>query len=159
MGARGPQRKPTELLNLAGSWRGKEREKTEPGVGYAIPDPPPGLTEAGLAAWPYAISLVEHLRCVTESDAMQLGILAESWAEYVACNLAIVSEGGTLFDDKGKKYTNPAVKQRDACYVRLKDSIDRFGLNPSNRSRVQELTAKIGEIVVIDVPKKSRYAD
>ena len=81
---RGPARKPTEHLLLSGSDRGKARAKTQPKLGFCIPDPPPYLSEFALSYWPYVVSVVEPLRCTTEADAMQLGIMADALASMAA---------------------------------------------------------------------------
>jgi P27 family predicted phage terminase small subunit len=109
--------------------------------------------------WDYAVSLVDHLRCVSDSDAVQLLVLAEALRDFVDAEEELRVNGGEVMDDKGKRSANPALARKQSAYARIKDSLDRFGLNPANRSRVTALAPKLGEIQKMPEVKKSRYAD
>lgn len=154
----GPQRKPTDLGLLSGSTRAKARAKTEPGIGYAIPDPPARLSTRAAECWNEAVGLVEKLRCVTEADAMQLGILAQAIADWQDVCQLIAERGPYAMSEKGIEYPAPWTNRQATVYKTLQGCLDRFGLNPSNRSKVSELSAKLGEIVKAP-EKKSRYED
>jgi P27 family predicted phage terminase small subunit len=154
----GPQRKPTKQLELAGSWRAAERKKSEPQIGFAIPDPPPFLSRVGLKYWAYVCEVVGPLRCTTAADAVQLGIMADALAEIAACDVLIKKEGASICSEKGGLYTNPACNRRAGALTRLQAGLDRCGMNPANRSKVVELSPKLAEVVEIE-QKKSRYSD
>lgn len=159
MGLRGPQRKPTEIGLLSGSTRAKARARTAPDIGYSVPDPPDWLRASSLPYWHFAISQVGHLRCITESDCTQLAILADALCDYAECQQTIEREGAYLTSEKGGQYPHPATNRINSVYGRIKDCLDRFGLNPSNRSKVIALNPKLGEIEKLPTEKKSRYAD
>jgi P27 family predicted phage terminase small subunit len=159
MAGNGPQRKPIEVGVLSGSTRSKARAAVAPKIGYHVPDPPHFLSQDGLTYWPYVVELVGHLRCITDSDAVQMAVLAEALHDWVACIAEISRTGNTIVTDKGVLVVNPACKVRDSAYVKIKDSLDRLGLNPSNRSKVTELPTKLGLVESIKPEKKSRYTD
>jgi P27 family predicted phage terminase small subunit len=154
----GPQRKPSSHLELAGSWRAAERKKSEPQLGFAIPDAPPFLSDMALQYWPYICEVVGYLRCTTAADAVQLGIMADALAEIRACDELIEIEGASICSEKGGLYTNPACNRRAGALNRLQAGLDRCGMNPSNRSKVVELSPKLAEVVQVE-QKKSRYTD
>ena len=156
----GPQRKPTELAVLSGSTRAKARAKTQPSIGYAIPDPPFYMAPELQLFWDYACELLSNLRCICKADAAQLYVLAEALYDYDRALHEIEDDGGPTCTnpEKGTQYPHPAVNRKCSAYSRIKDSLDRFGLNPSSRSKVTELAPKLGEIVKAP-EKKSRYAD
>ena len=156
---RGPARKPTEHLILSGSDRGKARAKTQPKLGFCIPDPPPYLSEFALSYWPYVVSVVEPLRCTTEADAMQLGIMADALASMADCDVSIADKGRLIPSRNGAHYTNPAVDQRNKAIATIQSCLDRLGLNPACRSKVVELAPKLGEVTALPTQKKSRYSD
>ena len=155
----GPQRKPTETALLSGSTRAKARAKTEPQPGFKIPDPPTHLSEAAREYWPVAVEAVQNLRCVTEADGIQLGILAQCLADWYDVVDKIATNGATAISEKGIEYASPHANRQQSVYTRLQNCLDRFGLNPSNRSKVTALPTKLGEIVTAQKEKKSRYAD
>lgn len=155
----GPQRKPTKQLELAGSWRAKERAKTEPSLGFLIPDAPPHLSELAIQYWPYVCEQVAHLRCTTAADALQLGLMAECLAEIAECDAEVQQMGATIVSEKGGYYSNPACGRRNTARKNLQACLDRLGMNPTNRSKVTELAPKLAEVVDIETKKKSRYED
>ena len=156
---RGPQRKPTAHLQLAGSWRGVERAKTEPNMGYALPDPPPNTSESALQYWPYLCDVIANLRCSTVVDGLQVAIMAEALAEIDQCDKLIDTYGELLEKKNGDYYNNPAIQRRASAFARLQSCLDRFGMNPSNRSKVAELAPKLAEVVDVAPKKTSRYED
>lgn len=157
MAGKGPQRKPTALALLSGSTRAKARAKTEPGVGFSIPPAPEWMRPEVAVWWPWVVSQVEHLRCVTDSDATQMVYLADAMCDWHAAQEDIVARGVSIMNDKGGYSNNPSVAIKQAALQRVKDALDRLGLNPSNRSRVIELATKLGEVVAMPEKKKSRY--
>lgn len=156
---RGPQRKPTEHLLAANSDRGKERAKTQPKIGFAIPDPPYYLSQTALSYWPYVVSIIEPLRCTTICDAIQMGIIADAFATMAECNALIEKHGRVMPTKTGFLAQNPAVSQRQVAEKQLQSALDRCGLNPAARSKVVELAPKLGEIMPINTEKRSRFAD
>lgn len=156
---RGPQRKPTEHLLAANSDRGKERAKTQPKIGFAIPDPPHYLSQMALSYWPYVVSVIEPLRCTTETDAIQMGIMADALGTIAECDALIAEHGRVMPTKTGFLAQNPAISQRQVAVKQLQSALDRCGLNPAARSKVVELAPKLGEIMPINTEKRSRFAD
>lgn len=153
----GPQRKPTAIGMLSGSTRAAARAKTEPGVSFAIPDPPVWLTGGARKCWPYVVELLEPLRCTGTPDAGQMAVFAQCLHDWIETADLIEKNGPTAISEKGAEYPSPHVNRQASIYSRLQNCFDRFGLNPSSRSKVTPLSVKLGTIEKMPAAKKSRY--
>jgi phage terminase small subunit len=131
MGARGPARKPTELLKKEGSWRGKAREKEGEVTPLPALLPPEPDWEEGpaLEAWrKWAPGLVA------------LGVLTEmDWPAFESmCQLHAVK-----IEAHSHVYNDPRAM---SAYLRaeqqLRQCMREFGMTPSARSGLSIGTKK-----------------
>jgi P27 family predicted phage terminase small subunit len=153
-----PQRTPTQQLEGRGSWRAAERKKTEPEVVYAKPDPPSWLRDEALPFFEEAAEELSNLRCVSLSDRTQLALLADAMCDYHHACQQVEIYGATAESKNGGTYLTGAANLKQQCYGRLKDCLDRFGMNPSNRSKVTSLPKKDGQIKEIKPKGTGRYS-
>lgn len=153
----GPPRKPTQHHIDTGSWRGKDRAKTEPALVHRIPEPPHWYA-GEREFWDSAVESLKELRCVTLADREQLALLADALRDYSGACAEVQEHGAIGVSDKGGTYISAAASWKQMAYGRLKDCLDRFGMNPANRSKVVALSDPKGETVKLNA-KKGRFAD
>lgn len=72
MGTRGPQKTPTEILKMRGSWRGTSRDRTEPKPPKGTPTSQVTLTDAELVVFEQVVEQVQSLglNAVTDGNAL-----------------------------------------------------------------------------------------
>lgn len=133
MGKRGPKKTPTGILNLRGSWRGRERGD-EVKVKSAVPNPPAMLNGEAKAEWKRVVKELDALGLIAKLDRAALTILCNAWSDYVAARKDLKKEGNTYANDKGEIKAHPLVKiMNDAqtCWYRM---CKEFGLAPASRA-------------------------
>lgn len=140
----GPPRKPTAQLKLVGSWRAKERERTEPKLDVARPERPDWLDAEGCAAWDRLCPLLERMRVLTVADQTALAVLCETWSRYrrVCAKLAETGEVYEVLEEDGRlkmlRRSPYSVLQMELARS-LRHMLAEFGLTPAARGRVVTL--------------------
>ena len=165
-GKRGPVSVPSKVLDIRGSWRGKARENQgEPQLETCLPRAPHELTKAGRVVWNRIVRRVgpDGLRVLTRADVGALAQLCEleaAWWQVVdrlypngsevmifnrpvrARSERVMGEDGKLRWEQGE-VIGYEERPEFGQWLRLKERLDRayatFGLNPSDRVRVQAL--------------------
>ena len=140
MGKRGPQKTPTNVLNLRGSWRGKDRA-SEPDVPTGRPDKPPHLDGYALEQWERLVPMLEGMGVLTPNDRTALEIHCRTYAEWRTCcdyidahgmtNEIVTKENGTH-----RKEHPESVRSKQLLPI-LAQQLAAFGLTPAARSNVR----------------------
>lgn len=130
MGRRGPPAIPTTLSVASGSKRAQN--PLEPKSPAGVPEAPDWLPKEARGDYEQFGRTLSELGVVTKSDALMLGLLADSVSHYRACTAKVHAEG--FVDDahrgaKSKVELQQLHKFRDAI-LRLGRE---FGLSPSAR--------------------------
>ena len=140
MGARGPRPKPTALLKLSGSWRGRV-ERGEPQPRKVIPDCPEWLTGEGRKVWDRMIETLNFMGVLTQADGNSLARYCVTWVRWRQAEEFLARFGTTypVKDEKGKvrcfmPFPEVAIaNQQSQTLTKLEAE---FGLTPSSRTRI-----------------------
>ena len=133
-------RKPTQLKLINGTLRPGRANPDEPKLPFAIPDPPPYLSADERDAWEMFSASLTNLRIGSAADFAALEVLACNWATAQRMREVVRREGDTYetTTPQGCSMVRPRpevaiANKADAMVLAM---LSRFGLTPSDRSRV-----------------------
>ena len=134
MGKRGPQRKPTALKKLQGTYRPDRDSADEPTPsGHA--DPPDVLTAAALAEWERLAPELESLGLLTSIDRAVFAVYCQGWADYNKLTEQLNDMASWTWEsEKGYRQVVPEISMRKEAWTRIKEAGAKLGLDPSSRS-------------------------
>ena len=144
MGMRGPAPKPTVVKVLQGNPGKRALPKGEPMPATAdrVPSAPRWLSEEARAEWKRLAPRLHAVGLLTEVDTQALGLLCESFAQYVAAKAIVDREGLLLMSDKGNAYQHPAAGLMTQARGELMKWAREFGMTPAARSRISVQAAE-----------------
>lgn len=146
MGKRGPQRTPTQLLKVHGSWRADEREKKEPKPEAKKPKTNIKLTQQERRIYNQVCDQVKSLGLQAVTDGNAIARYAVSVVRWNKAKTFIEKNGesypvyqvhkdGSKTIRMHKRYTESTiVSELEAIIIRLERE---FGLTPSSRASLQ----------------------
>ena len=135
MGARGPAAQPSALQAARGNPGKRPLNKQEPTPERGIPPKPEWLTGPGSALWDRLTPHLDQAGLVTQVDAVALETLCFVYGEWCGCAKDVRRKGrfcqGAFGRQQRLEFSNSIklIKQ-------LLPLLDRFGMNPSARSRM-----------------------
>lgn len=133
--------KPTSLKILHGD---EERRinRAEPISPEGDVAPPSWLDERALEEWAYLAPVLAQMRVLTPADRAALAILCDAIARHAEAAQRVAREGLVLAGSQGQAKKNPACQLvRDYAGI-VATYGGRFGLTPSDRSRISVGEAK-----------------
>ena len=144
MGMRGAAPKPTVVKVLQGNPVKRALPKGEPMPATAdrVPSAPRWLSEEARAEWKRLAPRLHAVGLLTEVDTQALGLLCESFAQYVAAKAIVDREGLLLMSDKGNAYQHPAAGLMTQARGELMKWAREFGMTPAARSRISVQAAE-----------------
>jgi len=144
MGKRGPKPTPTRILNLRGSWRGKDRPDAD--LEPNLPKMPDWLSSAAKVVWKREVPELEDLGVLQRVDVTILAMYCTDFVEWqAACNeidklksqfVSVgreVSASGKVLKP-GRVCPHPLFAIRDAADARLRKSCSELGMGPASRT-------------------------
>lgn len=147
-GIPGPPPKPTRIKELNGNPGQRPLNKDEPKPRQGAPKPPPHLTGEALAEWGRIVPELDRIGLLTKVDRAYLIAYCEAWATFDEARQQI-SRDGILVPGRGGMVRNPAAfVMKDAADMMLKFG-SRFGLSPSDRTRLSVESDDDGEEATI----------
>lgn len=136
----GPNPKPTQLKKLTGSWRA-DLNKFEPKPMQGKFPAPEHFSDVEKDMWYQISDVLYRMGVLTEADQMALEQLVVSWKLYRDSVKLIRDRGTTIIIETktGQNYEQvaPWVTQARNALSDLLKLQDRFGLNPSARTKLQ----------------------
>ena len=143
MGKRGPQRKPTALKKLQGTYRPDRDSADEPTPsGHA--EPPDFLSAEARAEWDRLAPKMERIGLLTVADMAVFAVYTQAWADYKKLTDQLNGMASWTWEsDKGYRQVVPEISMRKEAWTRIKESGSRLGLDPSSRSGLH-VTAQNG---------------
>jgi len=144
MGKRGPKPTPTKILNIRGSWRGKDRPDAD--LEPSLPEMPDWLSKAAKAEWKRRIPEIHALGVLQKVDVTILAMYCTDFAEYeaaceeidklksqfVSVGREVTATGKVLKAGRIKKH--PLFAFRDDADARLRKSCSELGMGPASRT-------------------------
>ena len=135
-----PPRKPVALKKLTGTLRPSREPKRAPTPRRGRPRPPKSLTATARMYWSDLVKLLDSMRVMTVGDVTALTLLCEALGEWRAAD-DIVRAEGVVYESTTRsgimKRPHPAVAIRADAWRRVEKMLGKFGLTPSDRSRVE----------------------
>lgn len=106
-----------------------------------LPQPPPFLSEEGIAEWDSKVSVLKRMDLLARSDLGLLAALCMEWENYVRAEAAAREHGryyAVKDEEGGVKYwgLHPAhtvAQQHLKAYIAL---CNEFGFSPASRSKI-----------------------
>lgn len=131
MGARGPQKTPTKLLDKRGAWRAKERTKTEPQHVPGKPKCPASFKGQARREWNAIVKLLDSAGVLTIADGPALARYCKGWVKWLEMS--------------ADESPDPEYKRLDK-EIRLSESLLKFeiqyGMTPASRPNIHRLRDK-----------------
>ncbi len=136
---KGRKKTPTANLKLIGSRHARGREG-EPSPDLGVPDMPPFVSEDAKQYWPEVAKELEVARVLTLTDAMALGMLCETLAQFYAAQADVLVNGYYRTKEfvvgVEVKRVNPMVKVMNEAHDRFYRWAREFGMTPSARAGI-----------------------
>lgn len=159
----GPRPLPTEILKARNSRRVRKDSK-EPRPDLTMPAPPKFLDEEGLAEWDLWADKLNEVGLLTSIDANDFGMYCELMAMWTECVKFLRMQDAMTYDiynsdgDLVGMKTYPQVRIMTTLSKQILHLSDRFGMNPSARSRLYVDLSKqnSSEVVVKPVNKNAK---
>ena len=135
MGRRGPQKTPTKILAMRGSWRAKTRQN-EPEPGPGRPQCPRSLPKEGKAEWRRITAYLAKMGMLATCDRVAIAGYCSAWAQHDCAD--------TECKKTGYWYVTPnGVQMQTAAAIILKSArgdmlryLREFGLSLASRASV-----------------------
>ena len=133
----GPPKIPSKILEARDS-RYAKRRQDEPEAPEGVPEPPPDWAlepggDIALAAWEWAVPLIEAMGILTLADRAALILMCEAWRDYRIAMTESLKVSGIYADDKGMK-RHPAQITAENAWNRWLKMGKEFGLTASGRA-------------------------
>lgn len=136
MGARGPAKTPTKLQILRGNPGKRSINKNEPQPRVITPDMPADMDAGAQAEWKRLAPELERLGLLTLVDQTFLAAYCRAASELDHCERVLATEGLTYETETGFLRERPEIKIRQMAFTRMVTCGSRFGLSPSDRTRL-----------------------
>ena len=127
-------RTPTAMKLLKGTAQKCRMNENEPDPG-GDPVMPEYLDGEEREAWEYHVSLLGPMRVLTVSDAAALAAMCRTYVELQKARRLVRDEGQTIEGQRGMT-KHPAVMIAADAEKRYFNWLGKFGLTPSDRSKV-----------------------
>ena len=146
-GAGGRPRLPTVIKQTRGTLQPSRINHDEPEASYMEvgTEPPPWVRDGkARRAWRELSKLLTDVRVLTTMDPVALGLLVDAFGDYLAAKETLRKEGN-YYRIETEKYgttikAHPAMAVKNDAWVRLERILGKFGMNPSDRTRVKAAT-------------------
>lgn len=129
MGKRGPQKTPTNILSLRGSWRAGEREG-EPVLSVEDVEPPEWLSDDAKGHFVQHVAILKGMGVMNRAFAVTLALYCESYAMLIEMKHAMCESG---------RRNRQMAKEFHEHADRLVKWGREFGLSPSAIASVKKL--------------------
>jgi len=136
-----PRPLPKQLKALRGTLRKSRQNPAEPKPPRSRPRAPKSLPEEGRKLWRDLVSVLDGARIMTRADVTALLLLCEAWSEYREADDDVKQNGLAYISATANgsiKRPNPSVGIRADAWRRVERMLGRFGLTPSDRTKVTE---------------------
>ena len=139
--AKGRNRLPAVVLQLAGSYRASARSEAEVEMAPGALERPDGLLDDIARKWwdKLTTRLCATPGLITPDNAIALALLCQALSTYEQAN-TIIERGdrqGLLFEnDRGDLKRNPALVIREHAHAEIRMGCAQFGLTPADRSGI-----------------------
>lgn len=137
---RGPLPTPSAVLQMRGSWRGRQRARREPKPKAGTPNKPRWLSESAKLLWPKVVAILEGMPgLLTQADVFVVGRYCEVFVDWLRCVEGVRKHGeGVVVEEKGIK---KALHFPHASYrIKYEEILGRLegklGLSPADRARI-----------------------
>lgn len=135
--------KPTALKVVQGNPGKRPLPQNEPmpEVVSADLEPPADLDAAARQEWATLLPIVVNMRVMTVADVTALADLCKAIAEEKHCDRMLTEEGWLHVAKSGYKQQSPWFSIRKDAYARKSNLMQRFGMTPADRTKVQTVAA------------------
>ncbi len=136
----GRPRKPTSLKILTGTFQNVRANKHEPKPKIARPKAPKGLNSEIKKVFDELVEITFKMGVLSQSDGIALEMCARAICEYRIASDVLIKEGPDIEyktkDGKTVLLRRSEVVWAESAFRRASSMLAKFGLSPSDRSRV-----------------------
>lgn len=137
MGLRGPVPKSKSVRKLTGNaGRRPLPKKSKAMAGEVKLECPSWVSKEAKEFWTMIVPALQADRTVTERDWPALVNLCQAWAEFQKATKTLEKEGRIYPGHNGMMCMHPAVKMQSAAMKTVNAFMEKFGLQPTTRSRL-----------------------
>jgi P27 family predicted phage terminase small subunit len=158
----GPPPKPVEQKRREGNPGKRALPDSLIVAGRGVPDKPESLTETAAVIWDEIVPQLETWGMLDRIDGLALEALCFQAALMREAMSTIKAEGTTSTGSTGQIREHPAIKTFQNAQNELRKWSERFGMDPSSRTRLglaalkgkslkDELDSKLGDLPTVDV--------
>lgn len=135
----GPPRKPTETKILEGTFRKDRAPENLPKPNYGVPEVPPFLGDEEKIIWNQLAPMINNMGVLANSDQLALAALCDATATWQKC-IIFFKTNDVCYESKTAMRIHPMLRIKDQSWKTMLQLLDRFGLNPAFRSKIEAKT-------------------
>ena len=132
----GPPRKPNETKILQGTFRKDRAPKNMPLPTYGIPEAPSFLGDDEKKVWDLLAPMLNKMGVLASSDQLALAALCDATATWQNC-IKFFNNNDLYYESKTALRAHPMLRIKDQSWKTMLQLLDRFGLNPAFRSKIE----------------------
>lgn len=135
----GPPPKPTAQRKAEGclAHRPLNENEPKPALSDGVLQPPPTIDHEAKREWERIAPILHAMGLLTELDATEFMAYCQAVGDYVTACGHIDKEGHTTQTENGIPRVSPWWKIRRDSVKQIHESAARFGLSPSDRTRIE----------------------
>ena len=136
----GPAPKPTRLKLLQGNPGRRPLPKSEPHPEIGVPTRPQWLLPEAKREWSRIVPELRRLGLLAKIDRAMLSMWCQCWGMYVEAVKDIRDNGMSYSKEDGYEGQRPSVSIMNKMIEKMTALSARFGMTPSDRSRISVAT-------------------
>lgn len=132
----GPPRKPIEQKVLEGTFRKDRAPDNIPNTNYGIPEAPSYLSDDEKKIWNLLAPVINNMGVLADSDQLALAALCDATATWKKC-ITFFKTNEVYYESNSALRVHPMFRIKENSWKTMLQLLDRFGLNPAYRSKIE----------------------
>ncbi len=137
----GPPRKSIEQKILEGNFRKDRMPENLPRTDYRAPKPPKYLSKEAIKVWDSLVPVLSKMGVLADSDQLALSALCDATATWQEC-IKYFKTHDNIYKSGTTTRIHPMLKIKQDAWKNMLQLMDRFGLSPSCRSKIEATSLK-----------------
>ncbi len=143
--------KPRELKELQGTINVTKDGKENPlKPEYGFISPPDFLSEEAKSCWDTIAPMLDRMHVIAHSDSIGMMLLCDTLAEYITLTKQVNEFDSSTYESKARSgeivfKLRPEVRRKKELFELILKLLDRYGMTPSSRSKLEVAPAGDGD--------------